>query len=197
MNFKKARKYILTRLEEGLPHELFHYHGLRHTLDVEREVMEFAAAEKISGDELVLLKTAALYHDSGFLVQYKNNEEMACVLAKEFLPEFDYSQEQIESICKMIMATRIPQEPQNLSERILCDADLEYLGTDRFCSLSNALREELADQDIYFSEKEWLKLEIDFMEKHKFFTNSAARSRNDLKMKHLSELKKALEKLGG
>ena len=67
-------------------------------------------------------------------------------MAREILPAYGLTRDQIDTICGMIMATRIPQSPSNQLERILCDADLDYLGRDDFYEIGGRLFEELRDQ---------------------------------------------------
>ena len=112
INYRKAEKYILKRLEQELPDNL-HYHDLRHTKDVCAAVERLALMEGIEGDDIFLLKTAALYHDAGFVKQYSKNEDIGAQLAQEVLPRFGYTTDQIEMIGKLIQATKVPQNPQN------------------------------------------------------------------------------------
>ena len=87
-----------------------------------------ALKENINEKDTELIKMAAMFHDSGFIKKYDDNEVIGCKIAKEFLPEFGYSQEEIETICGMILATHTPQNPKNKLEEVLADADLDYLG---------------------------------------------------------------------
>ena len=125
--FSPEEKDILAQLENGLSNTLY-YHGLHHTRDVFNAALKIAANEKLSATEIKLLRIAVLYHDAGFTVSYKNHEERGCKMAKKNLPAFGYTSEEIDMICGMIMATKIPQNPHTLLERIICDADLDYLG---------------------------------------------------------------------
>ncbi|MBL4593538.1 MAG: hypothetical protein JKX68_06965 [Flavobacteriales bacterium] len=75
IHYRKAEKYIVERLKKELPDNL-HYHDLRHTTDVCAAVERLALMEGIEGDDIFLLKTAALYHDAGFVHQYENNEDI-------------------------------------------------------------------------------------------------------------------------
>ena len=93
MDFNEAKQFILKRMGEELPHNLF-YHGLHHTLDVCNAVEEIAKSENINGESLVLLKTAAVFHDCGFIKQYMNNEPLAVSMAEDHLPRFHYTRDQ-------------------------------------------------------------------------------------------------------
>ncbi|MDA0973125.1 MAG: hypothetical protein O2867_05255 [Bacteroidetes bacterium] len=41
------------------------------------------------------------------------------------------------------MATKVPQEPKDHLARILCDADLDYLGGDDYDEIAGGLYQEL------------------------------------------------------
>ena len=188
MEILKANQYIIRKLEKELPPELT-YHNFRHTIDVLRFAELLAVAEGITGEDLALVQTAAAYHDAGFLRQYSKNEPIGCDIAREELPRFNYSDKHIEKICEIIMATQVPQQPKDILGEIVADSDLDYLGTEDFYYQGDCLRRELASQNITFTEKEWIELEIDFMEKHSYFTNTSQMLRNDLKAKFIEELK--------
>src|SRR5438477_3878064 len=127
MDYERAKAFVFAKLTADLLPDLT-YHGIHHTKDVLTAVIMLAKAEQMSPSDTLLIKTAALYHDIGFTKQYKNHEEAGCEIARKSLPMFGYDPVQTEKICAMIMATKIPQTPQNILEQILCDADLDYLG---------------------------------------------------------------------
>lgn len=188
MDYLKAKYYILNRLKEELPAELY-YHCLDHTLDVHRSGKKLAKLEGVAGEDLVLIKTAALFHDSGFLKSYVNHEQFGAGIAQEVLPDFDYSLDQVAVICGMIKATRIPQNPATHLEKILCDADLDYLGRVDYYEVSEMLKRELEAQRKIKTKKEWNDLQVGFMEQHEYFTNSAIKMRAEAKQARLNELK--------
>lgn len=59
--------------------------------------------------ELLLLKTAILFHDLVYLKQYDDNEFIGGTMAADTLPKFNYTYEQIDTIKNIILSTRIPQ----------------------------------------------------------------------------------------
>ena len=67
--------------------------------------------------------------------------------SRSFLPEYGYSGEQIEKICKIIMATKLPPQPEDIYQKIICDADLDYLGRSDMIPVSNTLYKELKEQN--------------------------------------------------
>lgn len=188
MNYHAAKAYILDRLKHGLSERLS-YHSLYHTLDVLHVTGELCQLENIAPHDTLLLKTAALFHDSGFMIDNKNHEELGCGIAREALPRFDYTRSEIDRICGMIMATKIPQSPQNKLEEIICDADLDYLGRDDFERIGQSLFQELQENKVLHTELAWNKLQVQFIGKHAYFTTTNKLRRESKKQAHLQALK--------
>lgn len=193
MQFEKVKKFILGKLKKELTKNLT-YHSLGHIKDVYGAAENLATLEKIKEEDRSLLLTAVLFHDSGFLVSQKEHERLSCELAKKHLPDFDYTPEEIEQICGMIMATQIPQTPHNKLEQIICDADLDYLGRDDFFDIGDKLFDELVMYGIIDNEHEWNKLQVRFLEKHHYFTASAKRLRKEKKADNLLIVKSKIKK---
>ena len=191
MEYEKIKKIILKELKENLPEHLS-YHSVMHVKDVINAVEEIALAENVGGEDLMLLKTAALFHDSGFLQGAKDHEEKSCEIAQEYLLDYGYNQPQIDKIKGMIMATKIPQSPNNKLEEILADADLDYLGRDDFFKIGDKLFDELTMFGIVNSERDWNLLQEKFLESHHFFTKTAINNRNQKKQEHLEIIKSKL-----
>jgi uncharacterized protein len=190
-SFPLIHHHVVHHLLSGLSEKLT-YHNMQHTLDVLTQVQRIAKEEGMEDEEgLFLLKTAALYHDTGFLSEYNGNEEIGCRLARKDLPGFGLNEKQIDRVCDLIMATRVPQSPKNRAEEIICDADLDYLGQDDFELISDALRQEFLEFGIIHSNEEWYSRQIKFLETHKYFTESSRKHRNPVKCKHLEKLKSA------
>ena len=194
MDFEKAKETVVSHLEKNLPADLF-YHGIHHTLDVFDAALVIAENEKIdSADDLTLLKTAALLHDSGFTIDASKHEECGCDLAREILPTCDYSDSQIDQICGMIMATKIPQKPLNLLECIICDADLDYLGRDDFFKIGDTLYQELKAYDKIKDATQWNQLQIAFLSNHRYHTEFSRGNREIKKQENLQEIQNILTK---
>jgi hypothetical protein len=192
MEFEKVREYIIAKLKNELP-PILYYHCYNHVIDVYAAAEKLAELEGVEGDDLVLLKTAVLFHDSGFTVQLNNHEMVGCGIVRDQLPRFDYNSVQIEKICGMIMATKIPQNPHNLLEQIICDADLDYIGRDDFWEIGGKLFLELKGLGILKTELEWNRLQISFLSAHQYFTASARQLRQEKKLLHLKEVHKIVE----
>lgn len=135
------------------------------------------------------MKVSALFHDSGFMLNAVNHEQIGCDMAKKLLPEFGYKEDEIDKICGMILATKFPQQPNTLLEEILCDADLDYLGRPDFFSIGNTLFEELKASKTLSTAKDWNQLQVNFLLTHKYFTRSAKELRDFQKEVHLQQIK--------
>ncbi|MCF6174232.1 MAG: HD domain-containing protein [Victivallaceae bacterium] len=196
MDFYRVKKHLIKRLETELSPQHY-YHGSYHTIDVINAVEEIAANENIKGDDLVILKTAALFHDAGFLHQHACNETIACEISRATLGNFGYDNRQIEIICRIIMATALPHNPKNILEDIICDADLDYIGTDEatYVKHSERLRCELAEFGLSMDAREWLEMQIMFLESHKFFTKTNQQRREPVKQTILKHLKQKMKEL--
>ena len=187
MNYLGVEAFMLQKQKTELaPH--LHYHSIHHIEDVLQAAIFIAQKEGVTNNQLDLIKTSALFHDSGFTVGHEKHEQAGCTLAQEILPGFDFTEIEIEQICGMILATEIPQQPQNLLEQILCDADLDYLGREDYLQISNLLFEEI-NAFRPLSEQEWLNLQINFLESHTYFTQTAIKLRKEKKDARLHALK--------
>jgi adenylate cyclase len=172
IQFTDIQEIILDKLEMDLPGYLF-YHNVKHTVDVVTEVELIGWAEGCSDEEILLLKTAGLFHDVGHVIAYDNHEFHGTQIAREMLPQFNYTNEQIDKICSLIMSTKLPPKPTNLLENIMCDADLDYLGRSDFIPVSNTLYEELKAQNKMGSLNDWNKIQVKFISGHQYFTKTA------------------------
>ncbi|MDB5024990.1 MAG: hypothetical protein JWP78_2745 [Mucilaginibacter sp.] len=188
MQFKRAGKFILNKLKLELPAHLS-YHGIDHALDVYASAEKIANAEGISNYEQKLLLTAALFHDAGFIKTRYGHEEESCRIVRQYLPLYSYQPAETDSICGMIMATRVPQSPHTPLEEILCDADLDYLGRDDFVMLSNRLFSELCYEGLVRDESEWNREQVDFIEGHRYHTAVSLKLRQAKKEEYIKLVK--------
>lgn len=188
IRFDDLEEIIMHKLEKGLPKNLY-YHNLKHTIDVVVEVEIIGLGENVTKNEMLLLKTAALLHDTGFLIGYDNHEDQSIEFAKNILEEFYYDDDQIQIIIGLINATKEKTTPQTKLERIIKDADLDYLGRTDYIPVSQNLFRELFERNKIKSLEDWHKMQIKFIENHVYFTETAKKMRNNNKQKHLEQLK--------
>ncbi len=168
------------------------YHCLNHTFDVLHQCLRIAAAEGITSEhDLKNLRMAALYHDTGFLETYKNHERKGCEIFLQDTKGMHLSEEDNEIIQGLIMSTKLPQEPRTLLQRIICDADLDYLGRDDFFPIADNLRKEFLHYNVVANDEEWHQLQLNFLTNHSYHTASSAKLRDPEKQKHLLKIMNA------
>jgi len=188
MNYEGAKKYILNKLEKELDPRLT-YHSLAHTLDVLESAVRLAELEKLPAKEIMLLKTACLFHDSGMLVTYKGHEEASIEICRETLPAFNYNEEDTKKVCLMIRTTKLPQGAIDITDKILCDADLDYLGRPDFFMIAHRLKYEWDVLDIIPTTlQKWYQIQREFLLNHRYFTESAINLRQAFKMENLKQI---------
>jgi predicted metal-dependent HD superfamily phosphohydrolase len=150
--------------------------------------------EEMNDTDSTLIETAAIYHDAGMMVTYLDHEVASAELARQVLPQFDYAPQEIKIIESLIMFTTMPQTANTKLEKILCDADLDVLGREDFFITSFQLQLEWKLYGFMNSTMaEWIRFEIEFLEKHKYFTSSAIKLREVQKQKNIQALKDLLK----
>lgn len=192
IQFTDLQELMLSKFEKELPPQLY-YHNIKHTIDVVTQVELIGLGEGVDDEDLLLLKTAALFHDSGHILGYEDHERFSTIIAREILPDYYYTQKQIDKICELIFATRMPPDPKNRLEEIMCDADLDYLGRSDMIPVSTLLYRELKEYNMVKSWNEWNRLQIKFISNHQYFTKTALSLREVNKQKQIERIKSLLE----
>ncbi len=198
MNYElieKVKEYVLWLLQTKIPSNNV-YHDVDHTRNVAESAEIIGRASNISDEELEIVVLAAWFHDLGYIEKVDGHEQLSAKYAEEFLLKENYPLEKIERVKGCILATKVPQKPNNLLEEIICDADLSHLGKKSFKDRNDLFREEF---EYYFgrqlSDVDWLKKSIDFLNEHKFFTEFARKEYNAQKDKNIARLKEELSKI--
>jgi len=193
IQFLDIQEEVLDMMEQNLPEKLY-YHNIKHTIDVVTEVELIGWAEGLNEEEILIVKLAALFHDSGHIISYDDHELNGTVIARKMLRKYNYSDEMLDTICKLIMATQFPPNPQSTLEKVICDSDLDYLGRTDFIPVSNMLYEELKVRKLVGSFNDWNEKQLKFIKKHQYFTDKAQNLREVNKNKQIERLEQLLAK---
>jgi uncharacterized protein len=197
-DFRGAKQYVISRLTRELSPHLT-YHSLYHTRDdVLPAASRLGRASGLEEEECLLLTTAALFHDTGFIDAYEEHEAGSIAIARAALPDFGYSPAQIERVAELIAATKMPQRPTDRLQELLCDADLDLLGRKDFLRLNHKLLCEVR----YFSprpvsDETWMRDQTRFIEEHHYFSAAAQALRAAGQAKNQSLMRAALASLNG
>lgn len=172
------------------------YHNIIHTSEVVNEAKKIAVKSGVTDIELEIIILAAYFHDLGYSENPNDHETISMQLAEKFLTDKGYLKERLDKVKQCIWATKLDQEPKNLLEEIIKDADLHHVGSDNYFAKSNLLRTEF--ETIHgkkYTDYEWIKGNIDFFIKHKFYTKFAKDNYEEQKQLNLLKLQKKLRKL--
>ena len=191
---EKTANFVQDLFSKELPNT-FIYHNFKHTQRVVKSSKELIEKSQISVKQEEALLLAAWLHDTGYVKEYTGHEEESVKIATNWLTQNNVDQETIDTVTRCILATRMHVEPHDLLEEIMKDADTSHLAKDYFEETSEFLRQELKLLKIKnFSDKEWIKQNIDlFTSKHQYYTNYARENWKEQKDNNLYEL---LEKQG-
>jgi TolB-like protein/predicted metal-dependent HD superfamily phosphohydrolase/Tfp pilus assembly protein PilF len=191
-NFEAAEKHIEEMLKEQMPD--LPYHNRAHVRDVVNMAQHIARLESVTTEDQKIIGMAALLHDMGFIYGSKDHEARGVEIAKEILPRFGFDAGQIGVIANMILATKLPQSPQTQLEKILCDADLDYLGRDDFYEISSNLFKEMQSAGVVENEREWNLVQRTFLQGHRYHTEFGKENREPQKQIRLKEIAERLGK---
>jgi predicted metal-dependent HD superfamily phosphohydrolase len=168
----------------------FIYHNKKHTEDVARAVTQIANHYQLNDRDFFCVSAAAWFHDLGYMVSTQNHEEHGIAIARAFLIEHAADAGDIKTVEACIAATKMPQAPVSLLDKIICDADLFHLGTEDFAKKDQQMLEEYdVLNHAELSKLAWRQKSIKFLEAHQYHTDYCRLLLNSQKQKNLEELK--------
>lgn len=166
----KAKQHCISLLEQSRCAEM-PYHNLQHTREVYCNVQLIGAFEGLEESDFEIVELAALFHDTGLSEAYLGHEAVSAENAILFLETYEYSKLKMDQVISCIKATQLPQKPQSILEKVICDADLFHLSSETYFQKNAHLRKEW---DVFlnkvYSDREWHELTVDFLKNHKFHT---------------------------
>ncbi len=170
------------------------YHNLSHTAAVVQAATQMASHFALNEEDFFVVITAAWFHDIGYFLDAKNHEKAGAQAVASFLEQQQIDKQIIKKIEKCILATRLPQRPENLIEQIVCDADLFHFGTEEFPDKNKLMRKEFnAFRENKINKEEWRLSTIQLLESHQYHTEFAKLLLNKTKQDHLADLKNKSE----
>ena len=191
---RETEGYIKQYFEENMQSQ-FVFHDLEHTVQTVAAAKAIGEGFELQGPDLGMLLLATWFHDTGYAQGPTDHEERSCEYTREFL-EGKVTEEELNTILACIRSTKVPQQPGNLLEQIICDADLSHLGTKNYWDRNSKLRQEFVlTRDMVVSDQEWVQYEIDFLVNHDYHTVVAKELFNKRKAKHVQQLLKQKRRL--
>lgn len=193
---KTLQEAALSYLAEHLDRR-YSYHNAVHSQDVCAALEEFlqSTADPFEPSEREALQIAAIFHDFGYLVRPDENEICCREYVQMFGKEFALPPALQVRAMELIMETAFPYRPISAAGKLLCDADIEYIGRDIFWQRAADFRQELAAQGQVMTDLQWYCREVEFLRSNAFFTDTANRLRGALRMENLRQAEARLQKL--
>lgn len=177
----------------------FVYHNYAHTCDVAAAAERIANHYPLNEEDRFSVLTAAWFHDIGYNADdISNHEERGALMAIDYLRGLQVNDNIIERVKNCILSTKMPQSPQTLIEKIICDADLFHLGGADFRIKSRNMRREFeALKGVKIEKPDWRAKTIYLMEHHQYHTDYARDLLTTTKEQNLNILKEKQKAIGG
>lgn len=192
---QQVKTYVIQEFKAADTSKLY-YHNLAHTKGVVLNVESIIKAVELDVEAAFLLKTAAWWHDIGYLYGYEEHEQRGMRLAATLLPPMGFEPKQIEVIVELIAATELGQAPKSTLQALLADADLAYGVTQNFIACGNQLRKEWAwYKNQSYTEKEWLKSQLKFLQSVNFHSDFGKKNYQPLVKENLKKISQQLASL--
>jgi len=190
----EVEQYAKGILQNEIPKK-FVYHDDYHTERVVKAAEMIGRESGLSDDEVEMVTVAAWFHDTGYKEGCANHESTSCEIAKAFLESKSYPAEKINTVVGCIEATKMPQNPKNLIEQVLCDADLHHLACNDYQMMSEKMHKEVEMmKEKPIDTDTWNEMNFEFFKDHEYFTPYARTKLQPIKDQNLASIKKAYKK---
>ena len=192
---KKAENHVNLFYTENADTNLF-YHNRNHMLEVLDNTKKIADHYQLDDRQFFVVSAAACFDDISHAVKGVEFHELkSAEMAEVFLNSIGVNEEDITAVKNCIMATKMPQTPVTINEKIMCDADLYNLGTDDFRKRNRLLKsEEEATGGTEIDGTAWRASSISLLENHSYHTDYCQLLLNKTKAENLEKLKNRQEK---
>ncbi|MEW5675626.1 Pycsar system effector family protein [Flavobacterium enshiense] len=195
---QNAEDFVFNLLKESLP-DSYTYHNFNHTQKVVTASKNLIQHENINSMEAEIILIAAWFHDTGYTKGFQSHENESITIAKDFLKNHNKDSEFIDKVSRLIKATEVNHHPQNISEKIIKDADYWHFANEDYLSICQLLREEWRlTQNKIFTDLEWATENRHILVNcHRYFTDYAKENWQLLKDKNIFQLHNEIKKLSG
>lgn len=166
------------------------FHNSIHIKEVVEAVRKISKHYQLGERDSAIVKIAAYFHDVGYYeIGCTGHEARGADLAEAFLRKNQVDEEMVSQIRNCILATKPPQNPTNLLEEIVCDADLYHLGSDWFNIRNKLMRREAEATGVQVDKNEWRRETIKLLENHKYHTSYCRNLLGEKKQANIDALK--------
>ena len=167
------------------------FHNLKHTETVVARAKEIAAHYSLSERHMLILFAAAWFHDVGHLFTVPaRHEDKSVEIMRKFMSENSVNEDVMIEVEGCILATKMPRDPKNLLQKIICDADTYHFGTKEFKQTNKLNKEECKLKNGSLDKDEFDKKTMEMLKAHEFYTDYAREQLAKTKKKNMKKLKK-------
>ena len=158
--------------DEAPPDMYFHNSALVKSISNQVEIL--ATAEKVTDEEFINVKLAALFLFTGFIsdYDYEKYAESSLLTVEEMLPRYGFDRQEIDEI-KRLIRNSFNNIQESLTDNILHDARFDHLGRIDYIKLTDKLLKEETEYGKTHNRKEWLETQIKLISGHDFKTAKA------------------------
>jgi predicted metal-dependent HD superfamily phosphohydrolase len=189
-----VEKFIYEYFDKNKTKDLV-YHDILHTTDVVKAAEKIGLGTNLNSEEMEILLISAWFHDTGYTIDREDHESASAEIASSYLNMNNYPPTKIEKVKSCILSTKLPQNPKNNVEQVLCDADLQHLAKKNFIERSEWLKvEEEKVTGNLISEIDWFNNSLNFISNHNFFTHYAKEKYSERKRENIVKLQKRIKK---
>jgi predicted metal-dependent HD superfamily phosphohydrolase len=173
---KKAEEYVTNLLSEKLP-EGYDFHNIEHTTYVAEKAGLIGRNSGLNESELNTVVLSAWFHDVGYINGFENHEERSANMAEEFLISENVDTETIDTVKRCILATKVPQRPDNILSQVLCDSDMAHMADENYFEWFERSRKEWnKTRGGKVSKRKYYEMSKEFFEKQSYFTEYAKKT---------------------
>ncbi|MEO6454004.1 MAG: Pycsar system effector family protein [Ginsengibacter sp.] len=188
--YKRIEEHVRALFAEKFNPALV-FHSLKHTETVVARTKEIAGHYDLSESEMLTVFTAAWFHDTGHLfTEPVGHEAKSVEIMKSFMTANFADVELINKIEQCILATKMPRNPSNLLQEIICDADTYHLGTKDFKLTNKGAMQEVKLRTGKLDKFDFNEKTIEMLQTHRFYTTYCKDLLSKTKEKNMKKLKK-------
>lgn len=192
---REVEKYVADLYEKN-DSELICYHSFNHAKEVVDVVQKMCMAINIGSEETENLIISGWFHDVGYFEKCEGHEVISANYAEKYLSSQGFPGDRIKKIISYILATKVPTNPRNIYEKIICDADLHHLGTSKIEEKSQLFRTELENRNgCNLTDSEWIENSLKFLKHHSYYTDYAKTEFENQKRLNIFQFEKKLKKV--
>jgi adenylate cyclase len=171
IKLQDIEEYVLKMFDDEAPPNLY-FHNSSLAKNTGNQVDLLSNAEKLSEEEYIHLRLAAVFLFTGFISDYDRPMEGACQIVEEVVPKFGFTKTNVEA-AKKIIINSFSQKQESVSDNILHDAGSDYFGRVDFIKLTEKLLKEEAEYGKAPDSKAWLQNKRKLLAGHDFITSTA------------------------